>query len=165
MSAALKRRFARVPLLPPEVASDGRITEHEFEFCRGIAIRNLNNSVVDVDLSTLIPKLDGQADYLRRCFGFLRGTQSEPKLPVAPAQLIDTLSYLLVLLGFSPEATDPSFTIASIDEALAARLASAVESDRTRLTVNDTFISDLKAMFPELHQFTQRMVAFRRGLE
>jgi len=164
LSSALKRRFARVAVLPAAVA-DGKIEEAEFEKSLDKALEAITQTFDDVAIGDARAEVESNAEKIREIFGYLRGDHESSRLPIGTAQVIDTLVYALTLIIVKKNLGEAIDFDSLIDEALTARLTSAIESDRTRATISGEFLEDLGRELPNLSRLKKRLEAFHLGQE
>nr|WP_246714023.1 AAA family ATPase [Rhizobium sp. BK212] len=161
MSAALRRRFAKVLVLPPPNADDGGIPAGELDNAISKSKlnlgRNFGEAVSKVDL------LDQERkEKIRSVFGFFRKSGSEGGVPVGTAVIIDVVSYMASYATVTGSALDAQFE-KTLDRALTARLVPSLESDSTRMRLSETFPAALLQRFPFLVSTSERITAFING--
>jgi len=166
MSSGLKRRFARVTV-PPAATENGALVQSEYDLSVNKAVENLSGMFGPGRSAAGRALLNAaeNANVARRVFGFLRGASDSPRLPVGTALVVDTLTHVLMLNEVRSAIGHGKEFLILFDEALAARLISATESDRTRKIVNEEFLVGLTDEFPFLTLVRKRLEAFCRGQE
>lgn len=160
MSAALRRRFSRVVVLPPASDSEQRIPEREIDIALQSAAASTALIFGKASAAIDIGWLRSRKDQLQRIFGAFRGFTGNKGLNVGTAHIIDVLTFALALsrlLG-TPGTDDLAF--ARLDEALVARLTSSLESDTSRDALEPQFLSAFSAAFPKLTRTLARVSAF-----
>jgi 5-methylcytosine-specific restriction protein B len=166
MSAALRRRFKRVLVLPPENDADGKIPQREFDVAlesAKISMQRHNNSF-DI---TIAEELQAQhGDDLRHIFGSIRQLDGQRGVPVGTAQVMDCCTYTMALVGLRGKPDNRDDYLKLIDEALAVQLVSGLESDSTRIRLGDgEYVDKIKNRFPYLERTFDRLNRFLRGEE
>jgi len=170
MSAALRRRFSKVTILPPDNDKEGRSSGEEFsmavERAKARAMVVLSASPPD-ELSDAVVS---RSDRIREIVGFFRHP-GEVGVPIGTAQVIDVLTYFLIFStkgsnakeDFVDETGDANFW-SVFDRALVARLIPSLETDSTRARLDEGFSSRLTKTFPEIPRTSGRLEAFLHGL-
>lgn len=163
MSAALRRRFAKVLVLPPPNNVDG-----------GIPAAELHAAIAksEENLARLFPEAKGSIetiseahkDLLRSIFGFLRESGNDGGVPIGTAVIIDVLSFMGTFAKVTELEVDVAFEVV-VDRALTARLVPALESDSTRTRIGDGFPVSLRRKFPFLINTSSRISAFLNGTD
>ena len=161
MSGALRRRFARVLVLPPDNV-DGMIPEREWEVAIDAAhtvVRERLGSVAD----SCRAALETQRDLLRRVFGAIRKVKGHEGIAVGTSQVIDCCAYGMGYLSVvpHPHSTDEWGNL--LDRILETRLVSGLETDSTRIRISNDYVEALSAEFPRLSRTTARLYRFLRG--
>jgi|GEM_PF-3200231 len=162
MSGALRRRFARVAVLPPANEGDA-IPRREFDTAVGQA-RNIVETIYarsKVDEAVVI--LVGMEADLRRLLGALRSSGDHGGIPFGTAQVLDSCAFALTLLLAYNNPADLSTRWNILDRALAARLTTSLESDGTRTRITAGFVPHIHAHFPQFSQTTDRLSSFMEG--
>lgn len=169
MSAALRRRFAKVTILPPTSDADGLSPNGEFEVAFNNALQRAEEAMGRKTEPQLASALRDRSHRIRQFLGFLRGRDNRG-IPVGTAQLIDVLSYFLVFAAqrdavASDYLSGPGDLLfwTTIDRSLVARLVPSLETDSTRSRIDNEFSNELSKMFPELPRLTRRLEAFLHG--
>lgn len=171
MSAALRRRFSKVTVLPPLNENDGRSSSKEFETAVYAAQRRASGILGKAPQDELVSALSDRNERIREFFGFFRHSSSGG-VPIGTAQLIDIALYFLILLsqaddGFvddaSSEANSAFWT--AYDRALVARLIPSLETDSTRARLDQSFPAELTSRFDELPRTAARLDAFLHGID
>lgn len=171
MSAALRRRFSKVTILPPPNENDGRSSDMEFKTALGQAtIRSA--AVLGAPLDPVFSgAIIARNEQIRELFGFFR-RPGEVGVPLGTAQLIDVLAYFLVFgsrgpdpaIAYEPGTGDALFWKA-FDRALVARLIPALETDSTRGRLDQNFSVRFTKTFGALPRTASRLDAFLHGLD
>ena len=161
MSGALRRRFARVLVLPPENV-DGMIPEeewsHAIETARMTIQLRLNG-----DQETYTHVLATQAAELRKIFGGIRQLEDLPGVAVGTSQLIDCCTYAMAYLATMPTPTSEETWGQLFDRVLETRLISGLETDSTRIRLTDEYIEAFENEFPKLRRTITRLRKFLHG--
>lgn len=164
MSAALRRRFKRVLVLPPENDADGKIPQREFEVALEGAKQSMSRHNRSFD-ETIADELQTEhGEDLRHVFGAVRQLDGRRGVPVGTAQVMDCCAYAMAMVGLrgKPDSRDDYLHL--LDEALAVQLVSSLESDSTRIRLGDgDYVDKMKAVFPYLERTTDRLKRFLRG--
>jgi 5-methylcytosine-specific restriction protein B len=163
MSGALRRRFSKVSILPPENAADGISSLEEWETSLSAATSRANRVTSTAPNPQILSLLSDAAPGIRGVFGFLRGA-TERRIPVGTAQLIDVIEYFLVY-GILSGAGPSSDRWALIDRALVSRLLPGLETDSTRARLPHGYANRLGEQFPGVPRFCARLEAFLNGID
>jgi 5-methylcytosine-specific restriction enzyme B len=160
MSAALRRRFSRVVIVPPANDGENRIPAGEYV----AAMQNARNATSGVAKESQLlagaSALDIFQLQFRDVFGALRKFEGNTGITIGTAQIIDCLSYLLVMGALTtPPTTEAQFWDA-LDEALTARLTNSLESDNTREALDPAFLGNFGGRFPHLTRTRERLQLF-----
>ncbi|TBE26559.1 AAA family ATPase [Rhizobium ruizarguesonis] len=161
MSAALRRRFAKVLVLPPPNDDDGRIPLAELDNAFSKSKENLGRNFLDA-VANLDLLDQAHKDKVRAVFGFFRNSGSEGGVPVGTAVIIDVMSYMASYAMVTGGAVDAEFE-KILDHALMARLIPSLESDSTRIRLSEAFPNALLKRFPFLVGSSARITAFING--
>lgn len=161
MSGALRRRFARVLVLPPENVG-GMIPEAEWSYAVEAA-RMTIQSRLNVDLESYTNALATQASELRKIFGGIRQLEDLPGVAVGTSQLIDCCTYAMAYLVTMPAPTSEEEWGQLLDRVLETRLISGLETDSTRIRLTDEYIEAFKNEFPKLRRTITRLRKFLHG--
>jgi hypothetical protein len=161
MSGALRRRFARVLVLPPENI-DGLIPEGELMLAL-TAAEQMVAARTDTDAKQTRAALEAQAPELRRIFGGIRQLENQSGIAIGTSQVIDCCTYAMTYLATvaSPQNDDAWGQL--LDRVLETRLISGLETDSTRIRLNDTYVDALVKAFPKLPRTTTRLRKFLYG--
>jgi MoxR-like ATPase len=164
MSAALRRRFKRVLVLPPENDADGKIPQREFDVALEGARQSMQRHNKSFD-TTIADELRAKhGDDLRHVFGAVRQLDGQRGVPVGTAQLMDCCAYTMALVGLRGKPANRDDYLRLLDEALAVQLVSSLESDSTRIRLGDgEHVDRIKAVFPYLDRTSDRLRRFLRG--
>lgn len=162
MSGALRRRFARVAVLPPPNDGDS-IPRGEFDaaFTQARTVVDTIYSSPLVDEAASI--LSGMEEDLRRFLGAIRSSGEHGGIPFGTAQVLDTCAFALSLLIAYDNPVDAGTRWKILDRALAARLTTSLESDGTRTRISPTFVPHLHDLFPQFYRTTERLALFVEG--
>ena len=143
MSAALRRRFARTLVLPPENV-EGKIPEPEWQVVTTSALSKVQLIASAAKAREAAMHLVQRAERIKEVFGAFRNLNGNSGIPVGTAQILDTCVYLMTLLLMVgvPETEVGWWRL--FDRVLTARLLSGLESDSTRMRLNETYLSALQ---------------------
>lgn len=168
MSAALRRRFARITVNPPLNLPNGSIPDMELAL-----VWDQAGSVVEARLGQkardlVEAQLGPHRHHIASLFGALRHLEEIGGIPIGTAQLVDAVAYMFInqalsddALGLEPVREDVFQAV--FDKALTARLGSALESDATRLRVAENYGAMLSDRMPQYPKFTRRLSDFLNG--
>lgn len=162
MSAALRRRFARVIVLPPDNDDDSSmpVSEYEIAITKAKAIMPPSVSRVSVEDSAF--RIAPHSVLFRRVFGFFRSPAYGDGLMIGTAQAIDVLAYMLTRITLSELAVDEAAYTQLLDEAIVTRLSNSLESDHTRAVLGQSeFLQRFAESFPRLTRTRGRLAAFK----
>lgn len=163
MSAALRRRFAKVLVLPPPNDPDGRIPAGELDDAIRKSRENVGRlfpeAAANIDLLNPAHK-----DAIRAIFGFFRNSGNDGGVPIGTAAIIDVVSYMASYASIAGVAVDVDLE-KIIDHALMARLVPSLESDSTRIRLSEAFPIALTKKFPFLIGTSARISAFINGTD
>lgn len=169
MSAALRRRFSKVTVLPPPNDTDGRSSMGEFEITVSAAVKRATAILGSPPKAEVVAALTSRSERIRDIFGFFRHS-SEGGVPIGTAQLIDVALYFLIWMSKSKgviegdsSSLDNSAFWTTYDRAIVVRLMPSLETDSTRARLRDNFAEDLKSTFSELPFTSKRLDAFLHG--
>lgn len=163
MSAALRRRFAKVLVLPPSNGLDGRIPAEEFDSAIAKARENVTR-LFPAALSNINGLTQIQKDAMRAIFGFFRASGDEGGVPIGTAVIIDVVSYMASYAGIAGVTIEHDLE-KIVDHALMARLVPSLESDSTRIRLSEGFPTALTKKFPFLSGTSARISAFLNGTD
>lgn len=161
MSAALRRRFGRVVLLPPPNDSDGSSSE-ELQVALARA-DSLVTSRLQLQTGSLRAKVDPHALTIREVVGSVRSLDEHGGIPVGTAQLIDTCVLLLTLVALENAEISAAKFDDLFDRALSSRLISSLESDAARLRLRPSFPQAFAQRFSKLQRANRRLAGFLSG--
>jgi MoxR-like ATPase len=161
MSGALRRRFARVLVLPPENV-EGMIPEAEI----GLAMDSAEKMIVSrlgKIAETGRSALESRVIQLRRIFGGIRKLDTLDGIAIGTSQVIDCCTYAIAYLatGTVPESDEAWNQL--LDRVLETRLISGLETDSTRIRLTDGYVDALVKAFPLLPRSTTRLRRFLHG--
>lgn len=161
MSGALRRRFARVLVLPPDNI-EGMIPEAELTLALGAA-KKMMESRMEGDVTAHLTALETQAPELRRIFGGIRQLDELTGIAIGTSQVIDCCTYAMAYIAAAGAPSTPGSWESLMDRVLETRLISGLETDSTRLRLNDTYVDALIKAFPNLPRTTTRLRKFLHG--
>jgi hypothetical protein len=169
MSAALRRRFAKVTILPPSNDSIGRSPVAEFETAMAAAAGRASAALGTSVATELLDAVAARGEKVREIFGLFRRSTGDG-IPLGTAQLIDVVAYFLVFASkadhptasYATGAGDPLFW-SLFDRSLVARLVPALETDSTRARLEPSFAVEFAKAFPDLPRTAARLGAFLHG--
>ena len=161
MSGALRRRFARVLVLPPENV-DGMVPEAELSLAIAAA-QKMIDSRLGSSAETERAALETQATELRKIFGGIRQLETLNGIAIGTSQLIDCCTYAMAYLvaGSAPDSEEAWGSL--LDRVLETRLISGLETDSTRIRLTDGYVDALAKAFPLLPRTTTRLRKFLYG--
>jgi len=162
MSGALRRRFAKVSVLPPQNEPDGRSSAVEWTTALNAATERTTRTLGEAPPSQVTDLLVAGENALRGFFGLLRSPDGGG-IPVGTAQLIDVAEFVLTY-GKMAGANAPENS-AILDRALVARLLPGLETDSTRNRIQPGYLAQLHEQFPDLPRFQGRLDAFIHGFD
>lgn len=165
MSAALRRRFARVAVLPPPNSSDGGVPLRELQIAFEKANVALAQALSPSALAAGSNFLESHKEQLRLVFGAFRGLGDAGGVPIGTAQIIDTVTYGIILASLFNGAFDETSFWDCIDKALCSRLVAGIESDTTRLRLRENFADLFLKQFPQCKRTSKRLDAFIHGAD
>lgn len=158
MSAALRRRFSRVPILPPE-SKGGKIPDDEMTLAIGAAGERLETRLgaSQADIDDAKQALDSHKDKIQGTFALFREGVGSEGIPLGTAQVIDTCTFVLgMLLGEGGPVSEDKFNEA-FDRAMSAKLTNGLESDNTRALLTEELVEALRSDYPRT---AERIEAF-----
>jgi 5-methylcytosine-specific restriction enzyme B len=162
MSAALRRRFARVVILPPDNDKSGSMprTEYEMAIIKAKAITPPSASGVGVDEAAT--RIEEHSDLFRSVFGFFRATSPNKGLMIGTAQAIDVLAYMMTRITISELTLNEDIFSTLLDESIVTRLSNSLESDHTRVVLESgEFLKGFGEKFPHLTRTLDRLTVFK----
>lgn len=165
MSAALRRRFARVAISPPPNTVSGQIPEEEIELVFVKARSAAEKAVGSLAAAAAATSFLDYRSQLRSVFGSFRGLEGSGGVPVGTAQLIDTLAYLFVIHSIEAKEMNEVVFWSMLDKALFARLVAGLESDSTRVRLKENFGESFLKKYPGCSKTSDRLNAFLHGIE
>jgi 5-methylcytosine-specific restriction protein B len=159
MSAALRRRFGRVSLLPPP-NENGNPPAREVQIALSEAARQSDGQFGDAGNS--VNELGNAVQLITEFFGAVREGGQYGSVPLGTAHLIDVLLYATALRRAIPSIPDEELA----DRALASRLTSSLESDAMRVRTGRDFVeAHLAKRFPGFRRTLERLKAFQEALD
>jgi len=161
MSGALRRRFARVLVLPPENI-DGMIPEGEWAAAFGGA-HEMTFARFGERANVARAALAGRAHQLRKIFAGIRKLGQLDGIAIGTSQVIDCCTYVMAFLasGVNPDSDVAWWSL--LDRVLETRLISGLETDSTRIRLNDEYVAALAKEFAMLPRTTTRLRNFLNG--
>jgi 5-methylcytosine-specific restriction protein B len=168
MSAALRRRFARITVNPPTNLPNGSIPDAEVNLVWGQALSVVEARIGKESREAVDAQIGPYKHHIAFLFGAVRHLDEVGGIPIGTAQVVDTVAYMLVNQSLSSDPGNVSAVTEDVfqsvfDKALTARLGSALESDATRLRVAENYAELLAARLPQYPKFTRRLSDFLNG--
>lgn len=163
MSGALRRRFAKVAILPPPNEAEGRSSKQEWLTCFSSATDRASQTLGKPVSKELEGTLKAASEEIRGVFGSLRDVNGGAT-PIGTAQLIDVAEYLLTYCAIAGEE-EPQELLSLVDKTLVARLLPGLETDSTRLRITQDYLDEFGSAFPILVRFKSRLEAFISGID
>jgi MoxR-like ATPase len=162
MSAALRRRFARVVVLPPDNDVEGLMPRAEYDIALTKAKAITPPSASQVSVDDAAARLEAHEGTFRAVFGFFRHSSGDNNLMIGTAQAIDTLAYMLTRIVLSELELDGDGFGALLDEAIVTRLSNSLESDHTRAVLESgDFLKSFSEAFGQLKRTHERLTVFK----
>jgi 5-methylcytosine-specific restriction enzyme B len=162
MSAALRRRFARVLVLPPDNDATGGMPRAEYDAAMAKAKNIVPPSPTTISVEDAATSLEPYNQVFRNVFGTFRNTSEQGGLMIGTAQAIDVLGYMLTRITLSELAIDGDSYSSLLDESIVTRLSNSLESDHTRSVLqNGRFLGALTEAFPALKRTINRLTDFK----
>ena len=161
MSGALRRRFARVLVLPPPNV-DGMIPYEEWSIAVESAQKTIE-SRTGQDAMAHREGLEAYATEVRRVFGGIRQLGQLNGIAVGTSQLIDCCTLAMAYLEAVPLPTSEDAWYELWDRVLETRLISGLETDSTRLRLTDEYVSAFGETFPAFSRTSTRLQNFLHG--
>ena len=161
MSGALRRRFAKILVLPPENI-DGKVPEKELSLAITKAHETIKSRLGNA-ADTGRDALTTQADELRRIFGGIRQLKTLDGIAIGTSQLIDCCTFAIGYLTTLQAPNSAEEWGRLLDRVLETRLISGLETDSTRIRLTDGYVDALKTAFPTLPRTTTRLRKFLHG--
>jgi len=158
MSAALRRRFTRVSILPPLNGADNLSSLQEAEFVFEKVKTQPTRGIELDDFETAWGKVKAVEDDIKGVFGFFRGNNPRP-LYIGTAQLEDVIRSAADRMHFMPAIP----VRAAIDSAFESKVISSLETDGTRMILTEDFVTKLSETFPWLSNSSARLHSFFNG--
>lgn len=161
MSTALRRRFKRTLILPPENIDD-KIPEQEFQIALEKAVIILSQKI-NGDVTSSKDVLIDNAEIIREVFGSIRSLGESGGIPVGTAQVIDFCIYFMGALLILEKPKDEQGIYSLVDRTLVTQLVNSLESDSIRLQVSDSYADKFAEKFPLLITTNKRLGKFLGG--
>ena len=161
MSGALRRRFARVLVLPPTNV-EGMIPAAEWSLAIESAQKTIESRTAR-DASIHRAALETYGTEVRRIFGGIRQLKEHDGIAVGTSQLIDCCTFAMAYLEAVPMPTSPDAWHELWDRVLETRLISGLETDSTRIRLTDEYFTAFKDAFPKLSRTRTRLQNFLHG--
>ena len=161
MSGALRRRFARVLVLPPTNV-DGMIPEAEWSLAVESAQATIE-SRTSRDAKSHREGLETYGTEVRRIFGGIRRLGEHEGIAVGTSQLIDCCTFAMAYLEAVPVPSSEDAWHVLWDRVLETRLISGLETDSTRIRMTDEYLDAFEKAFPALPGTRTRLKNFLRG--
>ena len=161
MSGALRRRFARVLVLPPTNV-DGMIPDAEWS----LAIQSAQNTIesrTGRDAKNHRDGLEAYGTEVRRIFGGIRQLGEHDGIAVGTSQLIDCCTFAMAYLEAVPTPTSENAWHELLDRVLETRLMSGLETDSTRIRLTNEYFDAFENAFPALSRTRTRLRNFLHG--
>lgn len=162
MSAALRRRFGRVSVLPTKTDNNHWISEPEFAFALAQAQREARGTLSENQVNDGAAFVLSHASELRRLLGYFRPSKSGG-VPYGAAQIIDVLAYAISLFSIVGGGADSEAATPVLDRAIAGRLVSGIESDAARGYLSAEWLDGLRLNFQNYKVTLSRLDAFLSG--
>jgi MoxR-like ATPase len=162
MSGALRRRFAKVTILPPPNEPDGKSSAAEWETALTDATKRAQATFGKDPTQNATDALSQSAGEIRQLLGHFR---EGGNIPVGTAQVIDVLEYYLTFGTLEGSQLGTEGRWALLDRSLVARLLPGLETDSTRARLDADFARELGATFPALPRFAQRLTSYLTGID
>ena len=162
MSGALRRRFARVLVLPPTNV-DGMIPDAEWS----LAIESAQNTIesrTGRNAKNHRDRLEeAYGKEARRIFGGIRQLEGRDGIAVGTSQLIDCCTFAMAYLEAVPTPTSEDEWNGLWDRVLETRLISGLETDSTRIRLTNEYFNSFESAFPALSRTRTRLQNFLHG--
>ena len=162
MSGALRRRFARVLVLPPTNV-DGMIPDAEWS----LAIQSAQNTIASRtgrDAKNHRDELEeAYGKEARRIFGGIRQLEGRDGIAIGTSQLIDCCTLAMAYLEAMPVPTSEDAWHGLWDRVLETRLISGLETDSTRIRLTNEYFNAFANAFPALPRMRMRLENFLHG--
>ena len=161
MSGALRRRFARVLVLPPDNI-DGMVPEQEMSIAMTAAEELIqsrlgSNFLVDrAQLSAYIP-------LLRTVLGGIRHLRGHEGIAIGTSHLIDCCTFVMAYLGTIPTPESEEGSHMLLDRVFETKLVSALETDSSRIRLTDDYLAAFADAFPQFPRTKARLQRFLHG--
>ena len=161
MSGALRRRFARILVLPPANV-DGMIPDAEWS----LAIQSAQETIesrTGRDAKNHRERLETYGTEVKRIFGGIRQLGEHDGIAVGTSQLIDCCTFAMAYLEAVPIPTSEDEWYGLWDRVLETRLVSGLETDSTRIRLTDEYFNAFENAFPALLRTRTRLQKFLHG--
>jgi 5-methylcytosine-specific restriction protein B len=162
MSGALRRRFARVLVLPPK-NENGMVPDAELAIAIGGAAKTIHSRLGKEVAETARVALETQFSQLKKIFGGIRQLNALDGIAIGTSQLIDCCTYAMAYLATAHVPTSDGAWSQLLDRVLETRLISGLETDSTRIHLTDGYVDALAKEFPMLPRTTTRLQKFLHG--
>ena len=162
MSGALRRRFARVLVLPPTNDDNGMIPVAEWSLALESAQKTVE-SRTDRGAKEHREALEAHGMEVRRIFGGIRQLGELHGIAVGTSQLIDCCTFAMGYLEAVPVPTTDDAWHVLWDRVLETRLISGLETDSTRIRLTDEYFNAFENDFPALARTRTRLQNFLHG--
>jgi MoxR-like ATPase len=171
MSAALRRRFAKVTILPPKNDPGGISSGQEFDAALAAAVERASVGLGAAPAPELADGIAARKERIRELFGFFRG-HGDVGVPIGTAQIIDVLAFFLVFAQKGDNAvseyragTGDDLFWSVFDRVLVARFVPGLETDSTRARLDGSFAAAFGKAFSEVPRTVVRIESFLYGLD
>ena len=163
MSGALRRRFAKVTILPPPNETDGTSSVIEFDTIVIAAKRTAAASLGRDPEPKILDLLKNAESDFRRVFGTIRRSNGS-QIPLGTAQIIDVAAFFIIFGTLSGKFSEQDFW-SIFDRSLTSRLLPGLETDSTRARMHQNFPGEFVTTFPSLVKTSQRLESFLSGID
>ena len=161
MSGALRRRFARVLVLPPGNVQ-GMIPYAEWSLAMDAAQKAIE-SRTGRDAKDPRQSLEAHGAEVRRIFGGIRQLGVHDGIAIGTSQLIDCCTFAMAYLHLSSAPILEDEWHKLWDRVLETRLISGLETDSTRIRLTDEYFNAFERAFPALLRTRTRLQNFLHG--
>ena len=161
MSGALRRRFARVLVLPPDNV-DGMVPEQEMSMALSAA-EKIIESRLGGNVSAYLTELNAHIALLRTVLGGIRHLGGHEGIAIGTSHLIDCCVFAMAYLATTPMPESERAWHVLLDRVLETRLVSALETDSSRIRLTDDYLTAFAEAFPEFPRTRVRLQRFLHG--